>query len=387
MKFKPVYNISQKSETEADMLIYGVIGDSWFEDGNPAKQVVSDFKNLEKKYARINVRINSPGGSVWDGLPIFNAIKSSKADVHTYVDGIAYSMGAMIALAGKTVHAAKGSLILLHNVSGFAIGNANDLRTTAKEMDTYDEVLTQLIADKSGRSVDDVKKDWMNYQDNLMSATAAHAAKLVDVVESYDAKDVPENVEKMSIKDVISFYTPDASPQPSPGGEGDPTPTLPGREGGKPQQTTTNPIENNPVTPKPMFDGKLKALKALKGVAATAITAEMLDSINQELVAFGIEGVTIVLDSEVEALSNVEDKINGLNATITAKDAVITGHVTKIGELEAKIGAGPAAAATAPAAQIAAEQIAQTGGKPSFERTSVDDEVEKMKAEYAAEVS
>src|SRR5690606_27365480 len=113
------------------------------------------FNELEDIHDRINVHINSPGGSVWDMLPIFNAIKSSKKEVHTYVDGIAFSAGAMILLAAKkgNVHMAKGSLMMLHAVSTGRYGNARAFRREAETLDTYDEVLGQLIADRTGKSL------------------------------------------------------------------------------------------------------------------------------------------------------------------------------------------------------------------------------------------
>lgn len=74
---KTYYKIQNKTATAVDVLIYGIIGDSWYSESVTAKRFVSDFKNLEKECSRINVRINSPGGSVFDGLAIFNAIQNS----------------------------------------------------------------------------------------------------------------------------------------------------------------------------------------------------------------------------------------------------------------------------------------------------------------------
>jgi len=376
MKFTPVYNIAAKNDQEADMLIYGVIGDTWFGDGNPAKRMVTDFKSLEKKYQRINVHINSPGGSVHDGLPMFNAIKASKADVHTYIDGIAYSMGAMIALAGKTVHAPKGALMLIHNVSSIAMGNAMDMRQAADEMDVYDDVLSQLIADKSGRTLADVKQNWMNYQDNLMSAQTAFDNKLVDVLEDYQTGDMPENIAAMKMEDVIKFYSAEAPAQPNPA---------------------------NSQTPNKMFEGKFSALKALKGVAAESITAEQLAAVNAALAEYGISGVTAVitgsqvtdeaLTAQVSALqldlgqrdaeiTNLRAEIAANTAIVAERDAAIVVNQAKITELENKINGGPAATQGV-AAQIEAERIQQSNAAKDFEPTSYDLEKARLKAQWS----
>ena len=130
---QPFYSIQlNQSEQIAEIRIYGLIGKDERNEGNTAKQFVSDFQALEAAANTIHIRIKSPGRSVLDGLPIFNAIRASQKEVHTYVDGIAYSMGAMIALAGHTVHMASGSLLMLHNVSGMEFGNAKTLRKTAE---------------------------------------------------------------------------------------------------------------------------------------------------------------------------------------------------------------------------------------------------------------
>ncbi len=304
--FKPVYAISAKSATEADILLYGVIGDSWFGDGNPGKKFVSDFKAVEAKYDRINIHINSPGGSVWDGLPIFNAIKSSKKDTHTYIDGIAMSMGAMIALSGKTVHAAKGSLMMLHTVSGMAFGNANDMRKTAEEMDVYDEVLGQLIADKTGKTLSQVKKDWMNHEDHFMSAASAHEAKLVDVLESYEAKDMPENAATSSPEDILRFYQPQAE-------------QLNDEAIGTLANRVHQIIKDNKKANKNMLGfNKYKSLSALKGKKASEVTAAEVLAVNEEIVAEGLEGITLVLDSALETVNNAATANTGALSAINA---------------------------------------------------------------------
>ena len=125
---KSNYKIQYKSEIEADVLIYGVIGDSWFEESITAKRFVSEFKELEKTCSRVNIHINSPGGSVFDGLAIFNAIQQSKVQIHTYNDGLAASMGAIILLSGGTVHSAKNALVMLHSPMGGVYGTEKDIQ-------------------------------------------------------------------------------------------------------------------------------------------------------------------------------------------------------------------------------------------------------------------
>lgn len=209
---KPFYEITNKSsETKSvDILIYGGIGqldwDTW-ELKNSAEKFVKDFKALEKDYDRINIRINSPGGSVYHGFPIFNAIASSKKDIHTYNDGLAASMGGVLLLAGKTVHTAKNGLLMIHNASTWMIGHARDLREEADILDKYDGIVAQHFADKSGKSVEDIKSKYLNYKDHFLTADEAKEEGFVDIIEDYESEDAPpENIANMAFGEVMNFY-------------------------------------------------------------------------------------------------------------------------------------------------------------------------------------
>jgi ATP-dependent Clp endopeptidase proteolytic subunit ClpP len=306
-KFTPIYNIQAKSASECDILIYGPIGGSFWGDGNPGKKFVQDFKAAESKYDRINIRINSPGGQVDEGLPMFNAIKASKKDVHTYNDGIAYSMGAMLLLAGKTVHAAKGSLVMLHNVSGGCMGNANDLRQCADSMDVYDGVLGQLIADKTGKTLDQVKKDWFNYNDHFMSAQTACDSKLVDVVEDYSTEPMPDNAENLNSEQLMAFYQPEAGAI-SPEAVASLTETI--------QQNIIKNLKNDNMG---LFGSKTPKLDALKGKKAAEITDEMIKEVIAELNEQGFEVVMITNAHLLEA----EENATAITAALTSANAAL----------------------------------------------------------------
>ena len=85
----------------AELLIYGNIGDRWNEDGVVASELVRDLSALQAD--TINLRINSYGGSVPDGLAIYNALRRHKATVNVFVDGVAISCASYIAMAGDTI--------------------------------------------------------------------------------------------------------------------------------------------------------------------------------------------------------------------------------------------------------------------------------------------
>lgn len=193
---------------EVDLLMYGVIGDWWdSQEDNPLTDVdfAKTFRGLERKYDKINVHINSPGGSISAGLAIFNTIRFSAKEVHTYIDGMAASMAAIIALAGRQVHAASNSIFMLHTASGLAWGNAETMRETAGVLDVFDSTLIKSVSGKTGMTEDEVKAKWFDYKDHFMTAQEANEMKLVDVVEEYTVEGFPD-VEGKSSKDLFDLF-------------------------------------------------------------------------------------------------------------------------------------------------------------------------------------
>ncbi|ENB8953032.1 Clp protease ClpP, partial [Escherichia coli] len=98
MKNKSWFRMQAGGQGEADIYIYDEIG-FW---GVTAKQFVSDMNALGD-ITHINLHINSPGGDVFEGIAIFNALKNHGAAITVYVDGVAASMASLIAMAGDTV--------------------------------------------------------------------------------------------------------------------------------------------------------------------------------------------------------------------------------------------------------------------------------------------
>lgn len=161
---------------EAEVLIYDVI-DSWF--GVDANQLVKDLKGLDVD--TIHVRINSPGGSVFDGIAIFNALKEHKAKVVTHVDALAASIASVIALAGDEVEMADNAMFMIHNAWILAIGDAAELRKTADLLDKIsDASIVRTYAAKTGADEDQIR-EWMN-EETWFTAEEAKDEGFIDVI-------------------------------------------------------------------------------------------------------------------------------------------------------------------------------------------------------------
>ncbi len=128
----------------------------------------------------IHMYVNSPGGSVYAGLAIYDVMQFIKCDVATYCLGMAASMGSLLLTAG-----AKGkrsalphSRIMIHQPLGGARGQASDIEIQAKEILYLREKLNGIYARHTGRNVDQIKND--TDRDNYLSAEDAKAYGLID---------------------------------------------------------------------------------------------------------------------------------------------------------------------------------------------------------------
>ena len=140
------------------------------------------FLQAEDSEKEISMYINSPGGSVTAGLAILDTMKMVKCPVATYCVGQAASMGAILLAAGEKGkrHALPNARIMIHQPWGGAQGKASDIEITAKEILRLKEILNGILADASGKTVEEVTKD--TDRDHFMSAEEAKKCGIVDKV-------------------------------------------------------------------------------------------------------------------------------------------------------------------------------------------------------------
>jgi ATP-dependent Clp protease protease subunit len=130
----------------------------------------------------ISMYINSPGGSVTAGLAILDTMRMVKCPVATYCVGQAASMGAILLAAGEKGrrHALPHSRIMIHQPWGGAQGKASDIEITAREILRLKDILNGILAESSGKMLDDVARD--TDRDYFMSAEDAKNWGIVDKV-------------------------------------------------------------------------------------------------------------------------------------------------------------------------------------------------------------
>lgn len=146
--------IINKGNNKAEILIYEEIGDGWL-GGISAKQFATDLAALGK-LEEINVRINSDGGSVFDGVTIYNTLRRNGALIAIDIDGLAASISSIIAMAGDKgqIRMAQNATFMIHDPWAITAGSADDLRTQA---DLLDQLREQLV--NTYDTVTDIGKD------------------------------------------------------------------------------------------------------------------------------------------------------------------------------------------------------------------------------------
>jgi len=160
------------------ILIYGDIGEGWDGETVPARQFVAALQDVDAQY--LDVRINSYGGSVTDGLAIYNALKRHPAAVTISIDGVAASIASLIAMAGDTVTMADNALMMLHAPWGGVLGNATEMREMADVLDRYAQAMSSAYAPRLGR--DQALSLLTDGDDHWYTAAEANALGLVDAV-------------------------------------------------------------------------------------------------------------------------------------------------------------------------------------------------------------
>lgn len=141
------YRIENRAADVAQVYLFDEIG--WF--GVTAADFVDDLREVTA--GRIELHINSPGGDVFDGVAIYNALLDHAAAVDVVVDSLAASAASFIAQAGDTVAMNRGAQMMIHDAWGLSIGNASDMRELADLLDRQSDNIAAIYADRAGGTV------------------------------------------------------------------------------------------------------------------------------------------------------------------------------------------------------------------------------------------
>jgi len=210
------FRIDASADDEVEILIYDVIGWPFIEAGEFVRALA------EMKQQKIIVRINSPGGDVFDAMAIYNALQSHKSKIVTRIESLAASAASFIALAGKERQAYANTMIMVHEPFAFALGNQFDLREIADVLEKISGNMVDVYSSgtKLGkREIRDMMKaeTWMNakdahekgFIDSIIDGKAAKAAfdlsifaKVPDCIEGQrEGRDLTEREIERALRD------------------------------------------------------------------------------------------------------------------------------------------------------------------------------------------
>lgn len=220
-----------------EVFIYDFIGiDWWSGEGVGAKQFAEAVRAIETP--QIHLHLNSPGGSVFDGVAIHNALVRHPANVTTFIDGLAASIASVIALAGSRVVMAANALFMIHNPWGAIRGTAADMRQYADTLDKIRDTLVVTYQERTGMSVEDLiaaldAETWFTAEEALAAGFIDEIGVELAAAAHFDLA-------------ALGYRNPPGSPAPAAGpAAADPTTSTPGgapvadASGGAPEHSST----------------------------------------------------------------------------------------------------------------------------------------------------
>lgn len=169
---QPWYQFRNVAADEAELFLYDEIG-GW---GTLAEDFIAELKAVSSP--RLRVRVSSPGGSVFEGIAVANALRAHESEVTVQVDGIAASIASVIAMAGDRVVMQPQAMVMVHDASGLCMGNAQDMQEMAALLDKISGNIADAYSEKAGGTRDDWRQ--VMRAETWYTAEEAVAAGLAD---------------------------------------------------------------------------------------------------------------------------------------------------------------------------------------------------------------
>ncbi len=222
--------IRNNTGTAADLYFFGDINSEslgeWqkYYPDDKAPKDVQDFLDQLDGAEKINVHINSGGGSVFGGIAIYNILKRHKAEITVYVEGIAASIASVIAMAGDKIVIPENAQMMIHKPSSIAWGNADDMRKEADILDGCQKVIlnTYMQHAKEGITPEQINalineetwkngEEWQEYFDIEVSEKSSAVAcasgyfdKYVNLPPELEEKPEPQNTDIEKIAEAVA---------------------------------------------------------------------------------------------------------------------------------------------------------------------------------------
>ena len=197
------YSIENKADNSVEISIYDEIGDY----GTSAKNFIEEVKAVGN--ADITLRINSVGGSVFDGLAIYNTLRSHNGYVNIKIEGLAASISTVIAMAGDSIEMSENGFFMIHNPFGKSAGEAGDMRKTADLLDKIKNEIIEIYSKKSNLSAEQLsnmmdKETWLSSQEAVEFGFVDNITEAMKVAASFDLSKFT-NVNEKEVNDKLGL--------------------------------------------------------------------------------------------------------------------------------------------------------------------------------------
>ncbi len=192
------FTIRAAGKKSAEILLYGPIGDMWGE-GISAKYFADSVRDIGA-VDRLDVRLNSEGGSVFDGIAIYNTLNRHPAQIAVSIDGMALSIASVIAMAGDTISMADNALFMVHDPYGIVAGTSKDMREMADVLDMNAQNIVDTYAKRTRMPKDRIAalmaaETWMRAPDAKALGFVDEITQDLAIAASFDPRhfhNIPE---------------------------------------------------------------------------------------------------------------------------------------------------------------------------------------------------
>lgn len=147
-RWNPGVQAAADTEEDNTISILDVIGQDWFGEGVTSNRIAAALRAIGKKDVTVNV--NSPGGSYFEGLAIYNMLREHPAKVTVKILGMAASAASVIAMAGDEIQIARAGFIMIHNTWVVAMGDRHEMRDVADWLEPFDQMAVDIYAARTG---------------------------------------------------------------------------------------------------------------------------------------------------------------------------------------------------------------------------------------------
>lgn len=202
---KPYFEVKNVGSGVPEVIIDGIIG--W---DTTSGILIKELSEIAKTSSKLNIRINSPGGNVFEALAIYNYLTTSNfTERIVHVDGMAFSAASFLALAGTKVIMAPSAEMMIHNPYSVFEGTAEDFRTAADLLDKMKMKIVNIYAEKTGKTPEEISammdaETWMDGNEALELGFIDEVSEKMKVaacvnMEILDVFQVPEDFKKIQI--------------------------------------------------------------------------------------------------------------------------------------------------------------------------------------------